>query len=127
MSFRPDDSPYYYAEYVDAGGKRRRVSTKQTTKREGDRIEAELRARVQRQRHGLEAIERNPNKWTVADAARWWMAEIASKQAQGKHRGFDKTIERHVIKGPLGDKLLEHVTPANVTAWFEGLVTEDEE
>lgn len=63
------------------------MSSKKTTKREGDLFEAELRARVQRQKHGLEVIERNPKGWTVAQAARWWLDNIASKQAQGQSHG----------------------------------------
>jgi integrase len=116
VSFKPADSPFWWAEYHDAYGKRRRVSTKQRTKREADRVEAELRARVQRQRHGLEVIERNPERLTLAKGAEWCMEHVFAKQAQGAK--LAPTLRKHVINDPIGALLLDRVTPEIVTTWM---------
>lgn len=116
MTFRPPNSRFWYALYTDELGRRRRVSTKKTTKRQADLVEAELRNKAERIRLGLEVRDRNPDKLTVADAAKWWLSEIASKQAQGAKLG--KVIALHIIDDAIGYASVSSLTPARITSWL---------
>lgn len=115
MSFRPPDSPYYYAEYIDEHGDRRRVSTKSRTKREADAVEAELRVKAERVRLGLDARPEKRPKWTMEQAATWWLENIAVHQRNGKRVGY--VIKAHVIRD-LGALPLEQVTRGRLNGWL---------
>lgn len=118
MTFKPDDSPYWYTDFFDEHGKRVRVSTKKKNKREADDIEARMMVKAQQVRLGLDVRDPNADGHTVESAARWWLKEWASKQAQGVSVG--STVEKHIIKSELGPLRIERVTPAHVTRWLAG-------
>lgn len=120
--FKPDDSPYYYAAFLDEHGRRVRVSTKQILKRDALRVEAELRNRAERVRLGLEMRDRNPLRWTFADASAWWVRDIASEQAQGEK--VKPVIKRHLIKSTLAHVPIDQLTAADFNEWLKAKAKE---
>lgn len=99
------------------GGGRKRVSLDTTNRHEAMEREAEMRNASARQRLGLEVRERNPRHLTVSQAVDVHLEKGAARQRQ--HDMLTLTLGKHVKRDPLGDLLLEEVTPAVVAEWLD--------
>jgi integrase len=115
VTFKTPDSPYWIAEWTDEGGRRHRTSTKKTSKKEADVFEADLRVKAERIRLGLEVRERNPQKYTVAEAAQWWLDNIAAKQKQ--HAKVTYVVNAHIVRDH-GARPLQSITAGLVNVWL---------
>lgn len=106
----------WYVEYTDAAGKRQRRSTNARTRKEAEALERELRVRTERQELGLEARDRNPNRWTLRQAVEWWIDAVARHQAQ--HESAKTTLRKHVT-GDFAALPFDQVTTARVARWLD--------
>jgi integrase len=88
----------------ERGHERKRVL--RTTKAEAERYYLEARLRVQRIKEGLEVRSTNPERLSLADAARRY---VRNKRTDDR---LTSVIVRHIIAPPLGEHQLDKLTPA---------------
>jgi integrase len=115
MTFKPADTPYWQTDFYNENGERVRVSTKKTTKKEADKVEAELMAKAERRRLGLEVRDVNPKRWTMKEGAAWWLETIA---AEGANNGIAYVIAKHVDRDAIAALPLDEVDTGVVSTWL---------
>jgi len=101
----------WYLKIQDAAGHRVARPSKARNKTEAKGLAAELEARVDRQRKGLEPLELRDDGGTVDELMVWWIEKFLRKA--GSSTG-ESSIRKHIIGSPLGKLRLTDVTPGKV-------------
>ncbi len=91
--------------------------TRAQTKAEAKGLLVEVERRAERQKLGLEALTRNPERWSLADLVRWWLEEYSRHHAS--HGRNVSVIRKHILAAPLAAKQLEDVAAADVEGWLQ--------
>lgn len=104
----------WYVQLVDARGKRVRTATDCRTKAQAEALESELKVREERRRLGLEPMDRNPERLTVAGLVEWYLTQTT---ATANHIHLGHTLRAHVV-GPFADLRLQDVDGPAVRAFL---------
>ncbi len=105
----------FYVDFIDGRGKRQRKATTATTKAQAKRLEDELKVRAERQRLGLEAHDRNPEKHTVGSLVAWHLDNLASTANGARLR---LTLEAHIV-GDFAEMQIDRVDDGDVKAFLD--------
>lgn len=100
--------------YIRVDG-RKTVAKGCKTKREAELMEAELAARVGRQKLGLEPLTRNPDKHSVASLVSWHLGRAKRMKSAIEMK---RTMTKHVV-GDFAGLPLERVDRAAVNCWLD--------
>jgi integrase len=108
----------WYLRYKDGQGRWRSEASKARTKSEARRLAADLEAKGERERKGLEVGEGAAADWTLTELLRWWLKTYSA--GLPSHRTNEGAINGHLAAGDLGRLQVRHVTSGHL----EGLLHE---
>ena len=109
-----------YLRFKDIGGRWRYSKTTATTQDEAKSLLRGVERGIERQRLGLEPIDRNPLGWTVADLMGWWLRTYS--KASPAHDRNTGTVTNQILGDDIAGLRLEHVSTGLVEEHIQAKV-----